>query len=165
MNNRNGQRGVAVVELALILPLLLAICFAATEFGRAIFTYNTLAKSARDSARYLSMQASGNAAAWTTARNLVAFGNPAGTGSPLLPGLTAANMASKVAICDPSNCPATNFNQGSNPAIDTVTVRITGYQFSPLIDVLAFTRFYTGGTNSITAITFGDISVTMRKQS
>ena len=162
---KRRQRGVALVELALTLPLLLAICFGITEFGRAIYTYNTLAKSARDAARFLSMQASGNATAWTTARNLVAYGNPAGTGSPLVPGLTSANMVAKVAICDPSNCPLTNFNQGSNPAIDTVTVRITAYQFSPIIDVLAFTRFYTGGTGSITSITLGDISVTMRKQS
>ena len=57
------QRGVAAVELALILPLLLAICFAVTEFGRAIYTYNTLAKSTRDASRYLSTQASGNATA------------------------------------------------------------------------------------------------------
>jgi len=159
---KRTQRGVAMIELAIVLPLLLAICFAITEFGRAIYTYDTLAKSARDAARYLTTQAAGKG--WTTARNLVAYGNPAGTGSPLVPGLDSSNMSSKVTICDASNCSG-NLNQGSNPVINTVTVTITGYQFTPVINILAFTNFYTGGTNSITSITFGDIAVTMRQQS
>jgi len=159
---KKKQRGVALVELAIVLPLLLAICFAITEFGRAFYTYDTLAKSARDAARYLTTQAAGSG--WTTARNLVAYGNPAGTGSPLVPGLDSSNMSSKVTICDASNCPG-NLNQGSNPVINTVTVTITGYQFAPVINILAFTNFYTGGTNSITSITFGDIAVTMRQKS
>jgi Flp pilus assembly protein TadG len=163
--NRKSQRGVAMMELALTLPLLLAVCFAVTEFGRAIYTYNTLAKSARDAARYLTTQTNGNAAAWTIARNLVAYGNPAGSGAALVPGLTSSNMASLVNICDPSDQPrcVANINQGVDPTINTVTVRITGFQFSPVIDLLAFTRFYSGGSAAITAIPFGDISVTMRK--
>lgn len=161
---KNRQRGVAMVELAIVLPLLLAICFAITEFGRAIYTYDTLAKSARGAARYLTTQAAGGA--HPIARNLVVYGNPAGTGTPLMPGLNASNMASMVAICDASivTCTA-NVNQGSNPTINTVTVTITGYQFTPLLDLLGFTRFYSGGTSSITSITFGNISVTMRQQS
>lgn len=159
---KKKQRGVAMVELALVLPLLLAICFGITEFGRAIFTYNTLAKSTRDAARYLTTQAAGNTSGWATAKNLVIYGNPAGTGSPLVPGLTATN----VAICDASISTCTgNLNQGSNPTINTVTVTITGYQFTPAIDLLAFTRIYSGGTDSITSITFDNISVTMRQQS
>lgn len=161
---KNRQRGVAMVELAIVLPLLLAICFAITEFGRAIYTYDTLAKSARGAARYLTTQAAGGA--HPIARNLVVYGNPAGTGTPLMPGLNASNMGSMVAICDASitTCTA-NRNQGSNPTINTVTVTITGYKFTPLLDLLGFTRFYSGGTSSITSITFGNISVTMRQQS
>lgn len=161
---KNKQRGVAMVELAIVLPLLLAICFAITEFGRAIYTYDTLAKSARGAARYLTTQAAG--AGHPIARNLVVYGNPAGTGTPLMPGLNSSNMASMVAICDASitTCTA-NRNQGSNPTINTVTVTITGYQFTPLLDLLGFTRFYTSGTSSITSINFGNISVTMRQQS
>lgn len=155
------QRGVAAVELAIVLPLLLAITFGITEFGRAIYTYNTLAKSTRDAVRYLSTQASGSTTARTTARNLVTYGNPKGTGTPLVPGLTT----SMVQFCDPSDCASTHLNQGSLPTMDLVTVRITGYAFTPVLDLLTFTRFYTGGTSSITSITFGDISATMRKQS
>jgi len=155
------HRGVAAIELALVLPLLLAILLATTEFGRAIYTYNTLAKATRDASRYLSTQASANATAQGIAKNLAVYGNPAGTGSPLVPGL----VRSMVAVCDPVSCPSTNFNQGSFPVIDTVTVTVTGYQFSPVIDLLVFTRFYTGSSSSISSITFGNISATMRKQS
>lgn len=156
------QRGVAMLELSVTLPLLLAICFSIVEFGRAIYTYNTLAKSARDAVRYLTTQAAGDTDAWATARNLMTYGNPAGTGSPLLPSLDATNMGDRIVIHDASNN-ASNLNQGTNPAINTVTVTVTGYQFTPLIDLLAMTRFYTGGSSSIVSITFGDISATMRQ--
>lgn len=157
---KKHQRGVAAIEFAIVAPLLLAICFGITEFGRAIYTYNTLAKAARDAARYLSTQTAGNAAAWNTARNLAVYGNPLGTGSPLAKGLNTG----MVTICDASNCPA-NLNVGSNPVINTVSVSISGYQFTPMFDPLAFTSMYTGGKDSITSITFGDIGVTMRQQS
>ncbi len=161
---KNTQGGVATIEFAIVLPLLLAICFGITEFGRAIYTYNSLAKSARGAARYLTTQAAGSG--HTTARNLVVYGNPAGTGTPLMPGLNSSNMASKVLICDASitTCTA-NLNQGSNPSINTVTITITGYQFTPALDLLGFTRFFTHGTGSITSIDFSNISVTMRQQS
>ena len=48
------QRGSAVVELAIVLPLLLLIFLGTAEFGRALFQYNTLTKTVRDGARYIS---------------------------------------------------------------------------------------------------------------
>lgn len=149
---KKRQSGVALIELALVLPLLLAICFAITEFGRAIYSYNTLAKSARDAVRYLSTYAVDDLTAQGIAKNLAVYGNPSGTGSPLLPGLTQSQVQ------------ITNNNLGT-PSISTVTLTISGYQFTPILDLLQFTRFYTGGTNTITSITFGNISVTMRQYS
>ncbi len=150
------------MELALILPLLLTICFAITELGRGIYTYNTLTKAARDAARYLSTQTAGDAAAITTANNLAVYGkpNPVLTGTspdlPLMPGLTTG----MVNICDASLCAATNAFQGTNPSINTVTVAITGYPFTPVIDLLGFSSMYKAGT---TYMLFGNISVTMRQ--
>jgi len=46
-----GNRGQSVVEFALILPLLLAILFGITEFGRAWMTSNLLTSAAREGAR------------------------------------------------------------------------------------------------------------------
>ena len=53
---KRRQKGVAIVEFALVLPFLLLLTFITTEFGRAIWEYNTLTKSVRDAARYLSIQ-------------------------------------------------------------------------------------------------------------
>lgn len=44
-------RGNAVVEFALVLPILLVILFGITEFGRAIMTKNILHTASREGAR------------------------------------------------------------------------------------------------------------------
>ena len=133
------------MEFALVLPLLLLLTFIVTEYGRAIYQYNTLAKSVRDAARYLSIQSPGTKI--TEAKNLVIYGNPAGTGTPLAIGLTTTHVPDPV-----WNPPA-----GASPVINTVTVTITNYTFTPLI-ASAF------GLN-FGNITYADISATMRSPS
>ncbi|QAU35964.1 pilus assembly protein [Janthinobacterium sp. 17J80-10] len=142
---KNRQRGAALVELALILPFLLLLSFITTEFGRAMYQYNTLAKSVRDAARYLSVQTPGTGA--TEAKNLVVYGNKAGTGTPLVIGLDV----SKVII------PATQ-TAGSNPVINTVTVTISGYAFRPLFKNVFGMAF----ANANGEIPYSNISATMR---
>ena len=110
------QRGTAIVEFALVLPLLLLLAMTTTEFGRAIYQYNTIVKSLRDATRYLSMQTPNTKLA--EAKNLVVFGNIAGTGQALVPGLTVA----KVSI------PPWQLT-GSNPVINTVSVTVNGHTF------------------------------------
>lgn len=140
---KTRQHGAALVELALILPLLLMLTFITTEFGRAMYQYNTLTKSVRDSVRYLSLQTPGTH--MTEAQNLVVFGNLAGTGTPLAHGLNLSHV------------PAPTWQaEGTNPTINTVTVRITNYTFQPLL-LSAF-----GLTIADTGILFGQISATMR---
>ena len=131
---KRNQDGVALVEFALILPLLLLLTFTTTEFGRALYQYNTLAKSVRDAARYLSTQTPGDATKYATAKNLAVYGNPAGTGTPLAIGLNTAMVPD----------PAWGIS-GAAPVIDTVTITITGYTFTPLIA-------------SVFGVSFGDIS-------
>ncbi|HEY0685463.1 MAG TPA: TadE/TadG family type IV pilus assembly protein [Steroidobacter sp.] len=94
------QRGVATVEFAICIPVLLLLMLATAEIGRMLFQYNTLAKAVRDGARF----AATNAAVGTTrivniiptvysgTRNLVVTGNTAGTGAALLPGLTVNDV-------------------------------------------------------------------------
>lgn len=50
-----SQRGVAVIEFALVLPLLLLVIAGLAEFGRVIWYYDALAKATRDGARSLSV--------------------------------------------------------------------------------------------------------------
>lgn len=125
-SNRHGhnrQRGVALVELALIMPLLLLLTLITTEFGRAMYEYHVLVKSVRDATRYLSVQPPNTHV--TEARNLVVYGNTAGTGSPLVGGLTLTNVPA--ATC------CTWQQSGTAPIFQTVTVRISGYRFLPMI--------------------------------
>src|SRR5512143_2127253 len=141
MNTR--QSGAALVEFALILPLLLLLTMITTEFGRAIYQYNTIVKSLRGAARYLSVQTPGDASTLTAATNLVVYGNAAGTGSPLVPGLTASQVATP-----------TWQTAGSNPLINTVTVTVTGFTFHSLVSSVCGLPFVD--------IPFHDISATMR---
>jgi Flp pilus assembly protein TadG len=138
---RNRQQGVALVEFAFVLPLLLVLSLVSTELGRAVYRYNTTAKAVRDAVRYLSVQTPGTHV--TEARNLIVYGNVAGTGPMLDTALSAANV------------PAPTWQTtGSNPLINTVTIRVSGYQFRPLVTNMFGTQF--------AAIPFNDISATMR---
>lgn len=48
---RTAESGNAVVEFALVLPILLLVVFGITEFGRALMTVNVLTAAAREGAR------------------------------------------------------------------------------------------------------------------
>lgn len=135
------QKGVALVEFALILPFLLVLSIITFEFGRAIWQYNTLTKSVRDAARYLSLQTPGTKIA--QARNLMVYGNLGGTGTPLAMGLSTSHVP------DPTWQTA-----GTAPVINTVTVRISGYTFTPM--------FATAFGLPIGSMTYSDITATMR---
>lgn len=46
------ERGQALVEFALILPVLVLILMGVFDFGRAFFAYNAISNGAREGARY-----------------------------------------------------------------------------------------------------------------
>lgn len=141
MQASRKQKGVAIVEFALILPTLLIMTFIVTEFGRALYQYNTIAKSVRDAARYLSVQQPGTHQ--TEAANLVVYGNTGGTGTPLALGLTTSHVGAPVWQTD-----------GTVPVINTVTVRVTGYSFQSL--------FTTAFGQTFGTVPYSDITATMR---
>ncbi|SEB25222.1 TadE-like protein [Variovorax sp. YR216] len=145
---RYKQRGVALVELALIMPLLLLLTFTTTEFGRAFYEYNAVTKSTRDAVRYLSFQTPGTKI--NEAQNLIVYGNPAGTGTPLVRGLTLANV--------PAASCCTWQTSGSNPVVNTVTVRVTNFTFHSLFAGVFGIVF----ANANGDIVFSDITATMR---
>jgi len=99
-NLQRFQRGVAAVEFAIALPLLLFLLMATAELGRLLSEYDTLEKGVRDGARYLAAKAlagttqtvSITPTLQTQTANLVVTGNINGSGTPLLPGLAAANV-------------------------------------------------------------------------
>jgi Flp pilus assembly protein TadG len=100
MNTRSSQRGLAMIEFAISVPVLLFLMLATAEIGRMLFQYNTLTKTVRDGARYAATSAAVGStrvvnitpAVRTETRNLVVTGNRIGTGAALLPGLTVNNV-------------------------------------------------------------------------
>src|SRR5258705_10684639 len=90
-NFRHDERGVQLVELAVVLPLFLMLFAATAEFGRYFYEYTTVAKASRVAARFL-VTARVSTANDTTAKNLVVYGNTGGTGNPSPYGLSSANV-------------------------------------------------------------------------
>jgi Flp pilus assembly protein TadG len=97
---RQTQRGVATTEFAIVLPVLLLLLFGVTELGRALVRYNTLTKAVQDGARYAAAEGllgtTGNvnvdAQLTTEVRNVVVYGNAAGNGTAVLPGLAPGQI-------------------------------------------------------------------------
>jgi Flp pilus assembly protein TadG len=147
-SKRRHSRGVAAVELALTMVPMLMITFGVTEYGRAIYTYNAIDKAARDAARYLMAPPPSSTNPNADAANLVVYGNVAGTGAPLAPGLTTG----MVNICNATLCPGTHQNVPTGSGVlNLVTVSINGYVYNSIVTYVA-----------PATLNFNNISVTMR---
>jgi len=115
------ERGLQLVEVSIVVPIFLILFAATAEFGRYFYEYTTLAKAARVGSRYLAT-APTVAAEDANAKNIVVYGNAAGTGSPILADL------------DPSHVVITR--QGGVPVLpETVKVEIVGYKHQPIFDL------------------------------
>ncbi|MCY1389450.1 TadE-like protein [compost metagenome] len=127
---RRGQGGVAMVEFAIVLPLLLLLLFAIAELGRMLFQYNSLLQASRDAGRYVSGRALNatlgqvalRADLQTRTRNLAAGGVASAADSNC--------TASTGVTLRPVFCPA----DVTVAAEGTQHVRVTiSYSFRPLI--------------------------------
>ncbi|MGD8339928.1 MAG: TadE/TadG family type IV pilus assembly protein [Gammaproteobacteria bacterium] len=96
----NNERGLAMVEFMIVLPVVLFIMLGVTEIGRVLLRYNTLTKALQDGARHASVYGLAgssqvvniDAALNAEIRNLVVYGNTAGAGTPALDGLTPGQV-------------------------------------------------------------------------
>lgn len=132
---RSDERGVQLVEAALVIPIMLLLFGAVAEFGRYFYEYTTAAKAARVGARYLASKSVTSSTNYEAqAKNLVVFGNIAGTGSAVLPGLTTANVQVDY-IGGPAGVP------------DVVKVSIVGYQHQSIVNLGALLKNTALSTN------------------
>ena len=144
------QRGTALVEMALVTPILLVLLLATADLTRAFIDHNTVTKAVRNGARYLAANAfqgstgvvNIDAPLANETRNLVVYGSISGGVSPVVPGLTVANITI-VQIA------------GTNDIEVSAT-----YALSGLLGPLLPTNLYTG--NTISAARTLRAAVTMR---
>jgi Flp pilus assembly protein TadG len=115
------ERGVQLVELAIVLPIFLLLFAATAEFSRYFYEYTTLAKATRVGARYLATAAV-KTTEDTNAKNIIVFGNAAGTGTPILTGLATSNVT-------------INRKGGTSTLPETVSVQIIGFKHQPILDL------------------------------
>jgi len=130
-----SESGTQLVELALVLPILLALFAATAEFGRYFYSYSTLAKATRAGARMMATttlkdvtpKGLANNLQDARIRRLVVYGDPnAAEGSrPVVPGLRPENVDL--------------VREGPIQTVpNTVTVRIVNYNYTPVINLGSF---------------------------
>jgi len=144
-----------MVELVMTAPILLLLLFGTVVFSEWLIQYSILNDAVRDAARYVAAKASDGTdglllqgADWTTivnqGKNLAVWGNingnVSGTLTPLLPGLTVANIS-----------------VAEDTAALNITVSTTGYTYQSLFG--ASMPSFLGGTIATFPLS---ISTTMR---
>ncbi len=117
--SKDNERGSTLVEFAIAITVFTTAMFGVIEFGRALWTHNALTDAARRGARYAVLHSSGDI---DQVKNVVVFGNSAGTGNAMLQNLSTANVS------------VSYNNFGLNDG--TVTVSITNYRFQFVIPIL-----------------------------
>ncbi|MDP2099478.1 MAG: TadE/TadG family type IV pilus assembly protein [Methylobacter sp.] len=127
------QKGTSTVEFAMLLPLLLLLVVMVSEFGVIFYRLNAVSKAVQVATRYLSDVAVSNANTAldkTNAQNLAVYGNTVGTGTPVVPGLTAANIVI------------------TNPIAQHVQVEVVGYDSNFMLgnSLNALVGMVTGGS-------------------
>lgn len=122
------QQGIAAIEFAIVVPVMLFLMMATAEFGRVFYHYNTLTKAVQTGARYASKPLLStseltniDAAFKQKIQNFVVYGNENGGGAAVLNGFAASN---------------TNVSISSNVADKTITIEAQyNYNFSVLGDL------------------------------
>lgn len=110
------DKAAAMVEFAIVVPILLLLAFGIIDYGRFFFTYNNLTNAAREGARFLAVQGTpGSANAITACQTRVTdlVVNLAGT---------VTGTVTCVAV-------------GASPTA-TVEARIAGQVFTPIIPLV-----------------------------
>ena len=122
---RIDRRGNAMVEFALSFGLLFPVMAGVFQFGYSYYIYNLLETSVRSTARYAatrtydSPNTTPSSNYLTGVKNMLVYGDPAGSGSAIVPGLTTAHVRVRV-----------NFDSGIP---DNVTVDVAGYTIDSVL--------------------------------
>jgi TadE-like protein len=151
------QKGVAAIELALVLPIMLILVFGITELGRALHQYNGLVKATRGAVRYFAQYDLANedvSAVRSNAIKWAVYGAPTSCSdskqlvciyptTPLVSGLKEA----QVSLCDYLACTTHRGVETDKGTVDMASVTIEGFKFKSIgtyvIPDIAFFRIRT----------------------
>jgi hypothetical protein len=138
-NKRTGEKGGSLLEFVVVATMFFVMLIAICAGGNLYFTHNALVESTRRGARFASMQLANatpgtprvsngcdtTAPALNDIKNYTIYGNTAGTGPKLAPGLTPANICVEYSSTplDPATAPGFGIGQGA------VSVSIINYDF------------------------------------
>ncbi|MFM2186046.1 MAG: TadE/TadG family type IV pilus assembly protein [Burkholderiaceae bacterium] len=123
------QQGVAALELALLLPLFVALMAAAWDVGRAVQQMERLHHGVRAAVRHLATGDAGHPARQDEARRLAVYGRLEGATTPIVPGL----QMSMVNVLEPQGNPGMRLIATAAGPLSMVTVEIRGVRFEPLL--------------------------------
>jgi Flp pilus assembly protein TadG len=135
---RKNERGSTLVEFAIGVTVFVTAMFAVLEFGRALWVHNALTDAARRGARYAALHTEADEA---SVKNVVVYGNEAGTGNPMLSNLS------------PTNVDVSYSGFGLNAG--TVSVSITNYQFQFVLPFVGTTITMPSYRTTLTAESAG----------
>jgi Flp pilus assembly protein TadG len=128
------ESGAAVVEAAIVFPVLITLAFGVFEFSNAFFDHQEITTGVRDAARYfarLPVQAANdnpcadNAGEIANAQNIAVYGTSTAGGKPRVAGWTPGSVAINcVAVPNPTN-PATGepSYRGPQPSLYIIQVQ------------------------------------------
>lgn len=135
---KDNERGSTLLEFAIGVTVFATAMFGVLEFGRALWVHNALTDAARRGARYAVLHTAGEV---NQVKNVVVYGNSAGTGNPMLDNLSTANVS--------VNYSGFGLNDG------TATVSITNYQFQFVIPFIGATIAMPSYSTTLTAESAG----------
>jgi Flp pilus assembly protein TadG len=130
----HGEGGQTLVEFALAILIFLVIVFGLLEFARALWTWNTIVQATRAGARFAVVETPTSTDA--EIKHFVVYLNSAGTGTPVLPGLTTSNVTVAFQKIDPNTGAYVAPPSGNKYLADVIQVAISGYNFSFIVPIL-----------------------------
>jgi Flp pilus assembly protein TadG len=122
------ERGNAMIEFAFSAGVLIPLFIGTFQFGYGFYIYNMLSTQMRAGARYASLKTFACASSSeidtfkTAVKNVIMYGNSAGTGSLIEPGLTASQI--DVEIKDSSGNNADSTHTPSYVSVSTVNYSV-----------------------------------------
>lgn len=129
-----SRAGNAVVEFALTFSLLWMLLGGCFKVGYSIYLYQSLLNAVAGASRYAARVDfdEPNHNFIVAVKNMAAYGNPGGGGTPLAPGLDAGNIS-------------VTWTYDTKSVPDTITVGVTGYAVNAV-----FQSFTWSGKPSVT---------------